>query len=223
MRRQRAFPYYGSKTRLGPLYPSPAHGLIIEPFAGAAAYSQRYWECDVQLFDLDQRVVDCWNFLIEASAKDVLSLPLVSHGLDLTTLGLDAGAEALLSFYSYDGLAGTKNRRVGKRCGWNKARAWLAGRVGRYSHWKCSRASYADAPALAGTWFVDPPYVAGGEHYDHGNTAIDYEALSAFCRSRQGQVIVCENSEADWLPFTPLAEHKGVSNKITTEVVWISP
>lgn len=35
----------------------------------------------------------------------------------------------------------------------------------------------------------------------------------------EGQVIVCENSSAEWLPFVPLKETIGVRRK-TQEVIW---
>ncbi len=44
-----------------------------------------------------------------------------------------------------------------------------------------------------------------GVTYDFGSGAIDFPALGDWCRGRQGQVIVCENDGADWLPFTPFA------------------
>jgi hypothetical protein len=34
---------------------------------------------------------------------------------------------------------------------------------------------------------------------------LNYSELAAWCRSRPGQVIVCEEEGADWLPFRPLA------------------
>ena len=40
-------------------------------------------------------------------------------------------------------------------------------------------------------------------------------------RARLGQVIVCENEGADWLPFSPLADVKATRpNSRSIEVVW---
>ena len=41
----------------------------------------------------------------------------------------------------------------------------------------------------------------------------------ATCNERKGQVIVCENNQADWLPFKKFWETKGMK-KNTTEVMW---
>lgn len=43
--------YYGSKTKLVDLYPPPKFDKIIEPFAGTAKYSMKYWENDVILIE----------------------------------------------------------------------------------------------------------------------------------------------------------------------------
>lgn len=59
------------------------------------------------------------------------------------------------------------------------------------------------------TWFIDPPYnnPAGNRYRQAG---LDYAKLAAYCQSRKGQVIVCENKGADWLPFQEL-KHPRVS------------
>lgn len=217
---RRAFPYYGSKVRIAKFYPEPKHSAIVEPFAGAAAYSQRYWERDVYLFDVDQRVIDCWNFLISASARDILALPDVEYRLDLRTLGLSPGEKSLMSYYSYDGFAGVKNRLVGKRCLWNRCREPLSKVVHHFDHWKANLIPFQNLGNVEATWFIDPPYQFGGEHYDHGTDGFEFSEVAAFARSRLGQVIVCENTKADWLPFRPLVDITGVTNKKSTEAIW---
>lgn len=47
------FSYYGSKSKVVDLYPSPKFGKIIEPFAGSARYSLKYFDRDVLLVDKD--------------------------------------------------------------------------------------------------------------------------------------------------------------------------
>ena len=216
----RAFPYYGSKARLAKHYPEPRYDVIVEPFAGAAAYSQRYWEYKIMLCDLDPRVIACWQYLIEATAKDILALPQVHYGLDLNTLNLAAGEHALLEFHNFDGFAHVKGRRVGKRCIWNRYQQRLAKLVHRFSHWEAHCMSYVDIPTAKLTWFIDPPYQFGGEHYECGTEGFSFSDVATFARTRQGQVVVCENMKATWLPFRPLADHKGVTNKITVEAIW---
>ncbi len=213
----RAFPYYGSKTRLAPLYPEPKF-KIIEPFAGAAAYAQRHWEKDIQLYDICPDVVACWQFLIAAKASDVLGLPFMHYGLDLATLTtLSEGERALLRFFAYDGFSGTKGRKVGKRCIWNRYREPLAAQVHHFDHWKVEKKSFDEIENQTATWFIDPPYQSGGKYYDF--KGIDYIKLATWSQSREGQVIVCENDKSTWLPFRPLAKLSGLKHT-TMEVVW---
>ena len=70
------------------------------------------------------------------------------------------------------------------------------------------------------TWFIDPPYQHGGQYYKFGNKDINFEELSEWCKNRFGQIVVCENSKATWLPFKPLVEMRGNKFK-TTECVFI--
>jgi len=49
---------------------------------------------------------------------------------------------------------------------------------------------------------------------------VDYQSLSTWCRSRTGQVIVCENSNANWMEFQFLSALYGVK-KHTKEVVYL--
>jgi hypothetical protein len=86
--------------------------------------------------------------------------------------------------------------------------------------------SYADLPNAECTWFIDPPYVDAGKNYPCGSKDINYDHLAAWCRSRKGQVIVCENEGATWLPFEPCIQNKrgatfdsGVSRR-RTEMIW---
>jgi len=37
------FAYFGNKTRIAHLYPPPAQGRVVEPFAGSARYALMYW------------------------------------------------------------------------------------------------------------------------------------------------------------------------------------
>jgi len=43
--------------------------------------------------------------------------------------------------------------------------------------------------------------------------------LAEWCKTRNGQTIVCENTKADWLPFKPMKEMYGSQYK-TTEAIW---
>jgi hypothetical protein len=61
-------------------------------------------------------------------------------------------------------------------------------------------------PNVEATWFVDPPYQHVAKSYRNDEidcNTVDFPALAAWVRSRSGQVIVCEQAGADWLPFEP--------------------
>jgi len=69
------------------------------------------------------------------------------------------------------------------------------------------------------TWFIDPPYEFGGHEYKCSNKNIDFDKLAEWCKERNGQAIVCENTKATWLPFKPMKEMQGTMFK-TTEAIW---
>lgn len=106
--------------------------------------------------------------------------------------------------------------------GWSpRQRQRVASQVEFIRHWRIIEGEYTDVPELEATWFIDPPYNnRPGRAYKHH--AIDYVALGAWCQSRPGQVIVCENAGADWLPFVPFATLKAGPNKKagSQEVIW---
>ena len=87
---------------------------------------------------------------------------------------------------------------------------------------------YARIPNVEATWFVDPPYqpVDGirGNGYDKKCQCtakhIDYNALGEWCKSRLGQVIVCEQDGANWLPFGVLHETTNSQDKKYKELIW---
>jgi hypothetical protein len=94
--------------------------------------------------------------------------------------------------------------------------------------------SYEAAPDIEATWFIDPPYAPvnittktgnpKGQGYGSGCQAsdIDFSRLAEFAGTRRGQVIVCEQAGATWLPFTPLYGHVDSLGKAKTEVVWLN-
>ena len=72
----------------------------------------------------------------------------------------------------------------------------------KIKHWNIICCDYFQIQNEKATWFIDPPYQKEGGAYIHNK--INYEYLAKWCKNRKGQVIVCENIEADWLPFKPL-------------------
>lgn len=217
------FSYYGSKSKIANLYPKPKYGKIVEPFAGAANYSVINFENEVYLTDLNEDINDVWNFLINASEKDILSLPKFKLGLDLRNLNLSNGERKFCGFWANMGSNGPRNI-VSKFAGENvqyfeTKKTEVAKNLHRIRHWKINRISYENLfDDFLATWFVDPPYIKGGELYKY-NT-IDYPKLAEWCKIRKGLTIVCENDTADWLNFESLVEISGQC-KNTTEVVYI--
>ena len=55
--------------------------------------------------------------------------------------------------------------------------------------------------------------------YVHSAKDIDFNNLADWCKSRTGQVIVCEGANADWLPFKPLSAQR-TNKKMSNEVIW---
>ena len=109
---------------------------------------------------------------------------------------------------------------------WNERRRYkIAQTASRIKHWRVTNASYESIPNTPATWFIDPPYACkAGRAYPHN--AVDFPALAEWCRSRDGQVMVCENSDSPaWLPFTQFRAHAGALQtgegiKRTQEVWW---
>jgi site-specific DNA-adenine methylase len=226
------FSYYGGKYRIALRYPAPRHGRIIEPFAGSAGYSMRYPHMDVTLIDLDENIVNVWRFLLGASSSEVLSLPDIPEGGTVDDLEVCDGAKALIGFWLNSGTSAPRKSpsawmRSGIRpnCFWGQeARKLISSQLEHVRHWRIIHGSYEDAPDDDATWFVDPPYQRAGKHYRRGSRDIDFEHLSQWCRSRKGQVIVCENEGADWLPFERFHDAKAnQSNNVgrkSSEVMW---
>lgn len=223
--------YYGGKHRAAPLYDPPRHRLIVEPFAGAAGYSCQHYRNDVLLIDANPDVVATWEWLIGATRNDVMALPpRLEYGQPVADLGLPAGAELLLRWWCNDGAASpcrSASRWAampGK--GWHRGiRARIARDVEQIKHWRMMPGTYRDAPDVDARWFIDPPYQGrAGSHYPAGSAAIDYADLADWCRSRRGDVTVCEGPAADWLPFAPFATIRAnpsqTGGKRSREVVW---
>lgn len=231
--------YYGGKWKIAPRYPAPAHRTIVEPFAGGAGYSLRHYRREVILVERDPRIAGIWRYLIGASPSDVLALPLLDleqsiddappcdpDGRELIRAWLQGGARNGKNTFS---TMAKNNLRLNPNTPafWGAAcRARIAEQVIHIKHWHVIEGSYADAPDVEATWFVDPPYNnAAGSVYRFNNSGIDFAALGAWCEGRAGQAIVCENVGADWLPFSPLLETANNWNgdtKRSGEAIWCS-
>jgi len=227
------FGFYGGKWRdAHKHYPTPAHDTIIEPFAGSAGYAVRYANRKVVLGEIDPVIYEVWQYLIKVKAKEILAIPNLELGQTINDLAISEPARHLVGFWLNRGASRPRTgpsawMRDGVRPGsfWGeRVRQTIASQVDSIRHWKVYNVSYEALPFSAkATWFIDPPYQRQGQHYHFGASGIDYAHLAKWCRSRPGQVMVCENEGADWLPFDRLADVKTTrANSRSVEVVWLS-
>lgn len=213
------FSYYGSKSKIVDYYPPPRYGRIIEPFAGSARYSLKWFDRDVLLVDKYPVIVEVWHYLQAASKQDILGLPAIGKNEYIPSYLSDV-EKKFLGFLVVGGAAHPQNKTT-TFDGVNVARDLrrIATNLFKIKHWKIVLGDYQDIENQECTWFIDPPYQYGGEHYQISNRQLDFTDLSAWCKSRKGQVLVCENTKATWLDFRPMAELSGQKYE-TTEAIW---
>ena len=216
--------YYGSKSKLVSLYPEPKYGLIIEPFAGSAKYSYKYWDRDIILVEKNVEVYNLWIWLQSTTKDEVLSIPRFKEGDRVSDFDLTEGQKALSGFLVGTGLAKGQDKATFRATTHrpnliNSQIERIANDLHKIKHWVIINNSYEGIDNTYATWFIDPPYINGGQHYPESSKNIDYNHLANWCIERSGQVIVCENNKADWLPFTPLKQYWGGVNR-TVETVY---
>ncbi len=221
--------FYGGKWRIALKYPKPEYGTIIEPFSGLAGYSTRYYDRDIILIEADPAIAKMWQWLIQVSSAEINALPDIVD--DLRKLNLSSEARTLIGFWLNKG--GTTpchipsswmRSNIRPNSYWGTIiRQRIANQVQYIRHWRVIHGDYSLAPNKEATWFIDPPYHAGGHKYKF-NT-IDYGMLNRWSMSRRGQVMVCEVEGADWLPFSPFVRAKAnpgkTGGKIIREVLGI--
>lgn len=214
------FYYYGRKKALAGRYPEPSASLIVEPFAGAAAYSLHgeRWRNEVVLIERDERIAELWDWLIKASPSMISALPDPRPGDRLDELGLGGPELLLLRLHCCPGK--TRDHLVAARRGrWGPGRRYVMDTLEKVRHWTVIHGDYTEAPDEDATWFIDPPYQGrAGRHYRHHE--IDYPALASWVRGRRGQVIACDQADADWLPFTGLRNHVSTNGNVKVEAMW---
>jgi hypothetical protein len=213
------FSYYGTKARLADKYPVPKHDTIIEPFAGAAGYSCLHHDRQVRLFDANPKIIAVWNWLIAASPADVQRLPDIQPGESVHQYGSLTDAERWLIGFCINPASTMPKITASQRSAWASYKRRITDMVPKVKHWTAACQSFDAIPNQTATWYVDPPYQKAGKYY-FGFAGIRFDQLGQWCRGRQGQVIVCENRGADWLPFVPFLQQKGMS-KTQTEAIWL--
>lgn len=224
--------YYGGKWRAAPRYPRPVHDIIIEPFAGAAGYSLRYPDRKIVLVEKNPKVAATWRYLLRVSSEEVRALPMVAADETVDDLPVCEEARLLIGWWLNKGAAVPRKRPSSwMRFGMHSPSFWgpevrerIASQVDRIRHWCLIEGDYTEAPDVEATWFIDPPYIGAGKHYP--TQPAEIAALGAWCQARRGQVMVCENVGATWLPFIPFIEIKGnegrSGGKVSREAIWMN-
>ena len=233
------FTFYGGKWRAAPHYPAPVFDTIIEPFAGSAGYSMRYPDRNVVLVERDPLIAMTWRYLLRVTPTEILVLPDIAPGQTVADIGVCEEAQLLIGWWCNKGSAtpkrspGMNMRRslAGLTKGGNPPTGWwgpairerIASQVEAIRHWTIIEGDYEQAPAVEATWFVDPPYQGAGKHYRFSE--IDYGRLAQWCSGWPGQVLVCENVGASWLPFRPWRDIKASEakhgGKVSREALWV--
>lgn len=212
------FSYYGSKSKIVDYYPPPKHKRIIEPFCGSARYSLKYWQNDVLLVDKYSVVIRIWKWLQNATENDVRGLPEPTYKQNIEDFNISADEKLLMGFLVARGIA-SPQKIVQMFSDIPLAKRNIIENLHKIKHWEIRQGSYDEIENQNCTWFIDPPYQFGGEHYRESATKINFNHLGEWCKSREGQTIVCENTKANWLNFKPVIEFNGAYDK-TTEAIW---
>lgn len=212
------FSYYGSKIRIAKKYPAPLCDCIIEPFAGSAQYSLIHFEKNVILYEKYERLYNVWKYLQSASKDDILALPSIKKKGNMRHAYLSEAENDLICFCGNRGTPkphSTAGNYSNTETWWESRKKWIADNLYRIHHWEIILGDGMDAENRLATWFIDPPYQHGGWRYVHGE--IDYTKLRDWALSREGQVIVCEDSRADWMDFVPVSKQyaqRGYKNEV---------
>ncbi len=215
------FYYYGRKKQIARHYPEPNFDIIIEPFAGSAAYSlyKDNWKKEVILVEKDKRVAEIWDWLIhKATSREIENLPELKVG-EKSSEFLHIIHAATKMAFKYKTIKVTP---VLAR-NWEISRRVMAQNLHKIRHWQIICGDYSESPDKEATWFIDPPYKnAPGMGYGFSSAQIDYTKLADWTRTRKGEIIFCEGEYGDYLPFQKLLELKGVAGKSSKEVIYYS-
>jgi site-specific DNA-adenine methylase len=230
------FYYYGGKRSIVDLYPRPMHPVIVEPFAGGAAYAVHHLvrgnADSAILIEKDPRVAALWQRLLAMTPDEVRTLPIPEAGSTTSDFLYMTAATSNAVSRCRQMTVTTRMPEIIRSMLRRAADVlpYLAGRV------EVRLGDYTDAPDVEATWFVDPPYqphpvkansartsYPQGMGYAKGcdSASIDFADLAAWCKERKGQVIAVEQDGADWLPFRPLISRQDSLGVKKREVVWL--
>jgi site-specific DNA-adenine methylase len=213
------FYYYGRKKQIAKYYPVPNYDTIIEPFAGAAAYSLYgdNWKKNVILIEKDEKVSQIWDWFINsATVEEISNLPDLKVGEKSSEFLHIIHAATKMAFH----FKTIKVTPVLER-NWEISRRIFAENLFKIKHWTIINGDYTEAPNIEATWFVDPPYKGdAGMGYRFSSKLIDYKKLAKWADERKGELIFCEGLNGDYLPFKPLLNLKGVAGKVSKEVIF---
>lgn len=201
------FSYFGSKYKLAKRYGEPHHEVVIEPFAGSAAYSL-FWEPKrVILVEKNPVIANIWKYLIHADESEILALEIDFQSVN--ELDIPLAAKHLIGFWIGKGKTtpGITKSKWGKQYAlspdckvWGSAvRNRIASQLHKIRHWEVIEGDYTLAPNIEAHWFIDPPYTGAGKQYKIND--VNYNNLAEWSLCRNGYVQVCENGGAAWLPF----------------------
>ena len=216
--------YYGSKTNIINLYPPPKEDKIIEPFAGTARYALKYFYKDVLLVDKYEVIIKIWKWLQKCSPNDILSLPRFKYGDNINDFNYECEEQRfligfLIGFGFTDPRKSATPRLRNRPNAMNYTIKNISSQLHKIKHWEIRSGSYENINNQKATWFIDAPYQYGGHAYKCNNKKINFNHLSAWSMERKGQIIICENNKANWMPFKPMVTQQVLSGK-HKEVIW---
>lgn len=231
------FSYYGSKYRLCQqgFYPAPkANNVVIEPFAGSATYSVYHEPDRAILIDKDPVIIGIWNYLINASEKQIKDLPTMSngHNFENAMVELQQVERDLIGFWLAK--ARPQPSKIGSCRVWGDAvKDRIISQLPKIRKWQAILDNYdtddywdylfvISKPWTDQTYFIDPPYSSNaGKKYKHNK--INYSHLKRWIEeNKQSQIIACENQNLTyrWADFTKTHEAFNMRGK-SKELVWV--
>jgi len=186
----------------------------------------------VILCEIDPIVCAVWQYLVHVKPKEILAIPDVDPGGCVDDLHACQEAKWLVGFWLNRATASPRKRpskwmrdhiRPGSFWG-DRVRQTIARQVEGIRHWKIfNRHLHRMSEASLGDVVRRSSIRGRRQALSVRVEQIDYGTLALWCKSRPGQVIVCENEGATWLPFRELADVKTTrAKRRSKEVIWVA-